>query len=248
MILLFCVSFARRQLDTSQTQSGMQVVFETPGDQTAQAPPAQIHAPPAEARAPAPAAPPPPSSDEPEVHLNMPELPLTSQPAPSNQPQQAQQQQAQRKPTPHPAHPVQKYVVVNNLSYGHPAPPVPFAKRALNLDLAANDQDAAAGPELKIKGDPGSDWGAALDKWVNDHKYYPDAAVEQNQQGSVEIEFTVDRAGHVSGIKMRHGSGSPFLDQAWPGIFEGAQLPPLSPDAKSDTVTVDATMHYILVP
>ncbi len=233
-------------MEAPQAQSGVQVVFENPGDQATQAPPAQIHAPPAEAQAPPPAAPPPPAADQPEVRLSMPELPLTALPAPANQPQP--QQHTQPKPAPHPAHPAQKYVVVNNLSYGHPAPPVPFAKRALNLDLAANDQDAAAGPELQIKGDPGTNWGAALDKWVNEHKYYPDAAVEQNQQGSVEIEFTVDRAGHVSGIKMLRGSGSPFLDQAWPGIFAGAQLPPLSPDAKSNSVTVDATMHYMLVP
>ena len=49
------------------------------------------------------------------------------------------------------------------------------------------------------------------------HKYYPQAAEEQGQQGSVEIEFTVDRKGNVTGLHLLNGSGSPFLDQAWLG-------------------------------
>jgi protein TonB len=136
---------------------------------------------------------------------------------------------------------------MNNMSLGRPSPPVPFDHRAMNLDLTAADQQAVDGPELTIKGDIGADWDAALDKWVEDHKYYPQAALEQNQQGSVRIRFKVDRAGNVTGVQMLGGSGSPFLDQAWSGLFQGAQLPPFPPGTKADTVTVDATMHYVLL-
>jgi protein TonB len=154
----------------------------------------------------------------------------------------------QPRPSPRPA---QKYIVMNNMSYGSPAtpaPPMPHAQQALNLNLPQSDAQAVNAPELTIKGDIGADWNAELSKWVNDHKYYPQAALEQGQQGSVEIEFTVDRAGKVTGLHLLNGSGSPFLDQAWLGMFAQNRLPPFPPGTKSDHITVDATMHYELIP
>ncbi|OYY05013.1 MAG: hypothetical protein B7Y73_02760 [Acidocella sp. 35-58-6] len=243
VIALFLISFERRQTEDFQTPTGVSVVFDTPGAQQTQAPPHQVEGPTTPAQAPPPAAPPPPEASQPEVNLNMPAMPLAALPAPTPQRAQPQPQHRQAKPS----HQAPHYVVMNNMSFGSPSPPVPFAQRSLNLNLAAADLQAAAGQTLTIKGDAGSNWDAALNKWVNEHAYYPDAAIAQNQQGSVKIQFTVDRAGNVSGIKLLTGSGSPFLDQAWPGLFKDAQLPPFPPDAKSDTVTVTATMHYILL-
>jgi len=201
----------------------------------------QIKAPPSLAQAPPPAAP-PPVSTEPEVNLGIPEF-ASPMPEPIPAPPA---QTAQRQPT-HYEHPAQHYTVMNNLSFGHPAPPVPFQKRAMNLDLSSADENVMNGPEVTVKGDAGPDWDAELDKWVEDHKYYPDSAIEQGQQGNVRIQFTVDRAGNVTGLRMEDSSGSPFLDQAWLGLFQGAQLPPFPASAKDNTVTVDATMHFILL-
>ena len=126
-------------------------------------------------------------------------------------------------PQPHPQpkpSPRQKYIVMNNMSYGNPgtpAPPVPHVQQGMNMSLPQSDAEAVNAPELTIKGDIGADWNAELSKWVNEHKYYPQAAEEQGQQGSVEIEFTVDRKGNVTGLHLLNGSGSPFLDQAWLG-------------------------------
>ncbi|MDE8348595.1 MAG: energy transducer TonB [Acidocella sp.] len=242
VISLFLISFERRPVADFQNPTGVSVVFDTPGAQQTQAPPHQVEGPPTPAEAPPPAAPPTPQTSEPEVNLNMPAMPLAAlpNPAPQPKPQQPHRQAKASHQAPH-------YIVMNNMSYNAPSPPVPFAKRGLNLNLSADDMQAAAGQTLSIKGDAGSNWDADLNKWVNDHAYYPDAAVAQNQQGSVKIQFTVNRAGEVSGIKLLSGSGSPFLDQAWPGLFKDAQLPPFPADAKSDKVTVTATMHYILL-
>lgn len=238
---MFLITFRHRQQEESQSPPGVSVVFDNGGSQQATAPPTPNHAAPTQAQAPPPAAPPPPESQT-EVNLNMPSLPMAQAPAPAP----AQQHQQTRRQPSHTTTP-QRYVVMNNMSLGNPAPPTTFNHRAMNLDLSAADSQAVDGPQLTVKGDIGADWDASLDQWVEDHKYYPQAALEQGQQGAVRIRFTVDRAGHVTGVQMLDGSGSPFLDQAWSGLFKGAQLPPFPPGTKASTVTVDATMHYVLL-
>lgn len=136
---------------------------------------------------------------------------------------------------------------MNNMSFGKPAPNLPNAHRALSLDLPQSDQQAVNAPELTIKGDVGANWESELNKWVNEHKYYPEAAAAQGQQGDVQIEFTVDRSGRVKAVRLLSSSGSVFLDQAWLGMFQGTDLPAFPPGSKSDTVTVNATMHYTLI-
>jgi periplasmic protein TonB len=231
-----------------QSPPGVSVVFENGGQTQTQAPPAPRQGPSSIAQTPPPAAPPPPpqtAQNQPEVNLNMPQAPLAMLPSAP----QAQPVPPQPKPQPQPRRP-QRYIVMNNMSYGNPAPPtpqMPHAHQAMNMSLPESDAQAVNAPELTIKGDVGADWNAELTQWVNDHKYYPQAAVEQGQQGNVEIEFTVDRAGNVTGLHLLGSSGSPFLDQAWLGLFEENKLPPFPPGTKSDHVTIDATMHFELV-
>jgi protein TonB len=246
IIALFLVTFRHQhEQEAQQSPPGVSVVFDNGGASQATAPPTPLKAPPAEQQAPPPAAPPPPPQEQAEVNLDMPQLPFATAPAPA--PSTAPQHQAQKRQQVTRNTAPQRYVMMNNMSLGHPAPPTTFNHRAMNLDLTAADQQAVDGPQLTIKGDVGADWDAALNQWVEDHKYYPQAALEQNQQGSVKIRFKVDRAGNVTGVQLLNGSGSPFLDQAWSGLFQGVQLPPFPPGTKADNVTVDATMHYVLL-
>jgi periplasmic protein TonB len=153
-------------------------------------------------------------------------------------------------PRPRPRTPPQRYLVMNNMSYGNaaqPAPPMPQTHRGLSLNLPQSDAEAANASEVTVKGDVGADWQAELSRWVDAHKYYPQAALEQDQQGDVRIEFTVDRQGNVTGLRLLNGSGSTFLDQAWLGLFAQNQLPPFPTGTKADHVTVDATMHFEII-
>jgi protein TonB len=244
IIALCFITIRPRQTPEAASPPGVSVVFDNGGTQQATAPPAQRQGPPSAAQAPPPASPPPPEADtQPDVRLDMPDMPLTALPAPAPQPQQHARRQPVHNPKPAP-----HYTVMNNMSLGTPSPPMPNARHGLNLDLSQSDLNAENGPEITIKGDVGADWNAALDQWVEDHKYYPDSALEQGQQGNVRIQFRVDRAGNVTRLHMVSGSGSPFLDQAWLGLFKDAQLPPFPADAKSNTVDIDATMHFILLP
>ena len=230
-----------RPLPQEEAPSGVSVTLDNGGAQQTMAPPAPLHGPAQPAQSPATPPPPPPSSTLPEVNLNMPLSAFSELPPPQPQPRPVTR--------PHPA-PPHYVMMLSGMSYGNTsaATPAPPAKRALNLDLAESDAQAVLGPEMTVQGNIGADWDAALTQWVNEHKYYPEAAAEQNQQGSVEIAFTVDRHGNVTGLHLLNGSGSPFLDQAWLGLFQGAQLPPFPPGTKDDHTTVDAIMHYELVP
>ena len=137
---------------------------------------------------------------------------------------------------------------MNNMSFGNgsaTSPVTPNTRHGLNLNVPQADQQSTAA-NLSIKGDAGADWGAALHQWVDEHKYYPDAAAEQGQYGNVLVEFTAHRDGEVTGLHLLRGSGSPFLDQAFSSLFRDAHLPPFPSDAKDDQVTVDYTMEYIL--
>jgi protein TonB len=248
LVLLFILLFVReRPLPDDSMATGVNVTLDTSGAQQATAPPVTLHASPTPATAPPPSSPPPPppAAAQPEVNLNMPPMDfsdMASAPTPP-QPQPVQHSHTKSRPSP-------KYTMMPGMSLGSgqsEAPPSPPAPQVgTNLSLPQSDAQAALAPDITVKGDIGADWMAELNKWVNEHKYYPQAAAEQGQQGDVTIEFTVDRQGNVTGLKLLGSSGSPFLDQAWLGLFAQSTLPVFPPGTKANTVTVDATMHFIL--
>ncbi len=235
----------------AQSPPGVAVVFQNGGTpQPSQAPPAPYRGPSMPAQSAAAAAPPPPAaaSAAPEVNLNLPSTPFAALPQPAPQPQPQPQPKAQAAPAreatrssrtaPH-------YLAMNNMSFGNPEPPMPNAKSALNLSLPQSSAPPANTPEITIRGQVGPDWEAGFDKWVYAHLYYPDAAAEQGQQGTVTVNFTAHRDGSVTGLHEVASSGSPFLDQAWLGIFAQNQLPKFPPGG-SDTLNITATVHYMI--
>jgi periplasmic protein TonB len=223
---------------------GVSMVFEHGGQPQNEAPPKSVQGLPQQAQTPT-APPPPPPQPQAQVNLGLPQNPLAVLPLPPPQPQAP----------PHPVQPLRPHMpphyamMLNGMSYGSPSPYAPAAPshRAMNMDLPETDAQAVMGPELAVKGDIGADWMSALNDWVNRHKYYPQQAAEQGQQGTAEIEFTVDRHGNVTGLRLLNSSGYQFLDLAWLGLFQGVQLPPFPPGTSSDHITVDATMQYELV-
>jgi periplasmic protein TonB len=228
-----------------EAPASFSVVFDNGGAQQTMAPPAPNPGPPQPAQTPTapPPPPPPPAQAQPEVNLDVPQNLLAQLPPPPPHPA------PQARPHPHPA-PPHYAMMLNGMSYGSPSPVAPAtpSHRALNMDLPQSDAQAVAGPQLTVKGDIGADWMSELTDWVNAHKYYPAQAAEQGQQGTSEIEFTVDRKGNVTGVHLLNSSGSNFLDLAWLGLFQGVTLPPFPAGTKSDHITVDATMQYTLVP
>ena len=137
-------------------------------------------------------------------------------------------------------------MVMNGLSFSGGGSPSPGFTHGMNLTLPQSAQPGS-GSDLSVQGDVGSNWMAELEQWVNDHKYYPEMAGELNQQGTVVIRFSVDRAGHVSHLEMVSPTGYALLDQAWLGLFRDADLPPRPHDGRSDIATVTFSMHFEII-
>ena len=117
----------------------------------------------------------------------------------------------------------------------------------MNMALPQAQQPGSAS-DLSVQGDVGSNWIAELEQWVDEHKYYPEMAGELNQQGTVVVRFSVDRAGHhVSRLQMVTPTGYALLDQAWLGLFRNADLPPRPHDGTSDIATITASMHFEII-
>ena len=92
----------------------------------------------------------------------------------------------------------------------------------------------------------GADWRDGLMAYWLNHRYYPRQAAEAGDDGSADVELTVDSSGRVTAAVLKSHTGSPFLDMAAVGTWRGAKLSPLPPElAPSYTFTI--TINYILL-
>jgi TonB family protein len=137
-------------------------------------------------------------------------------------------------------------LVMNGLSFSGGGGPSGGMTRGLNLDLPSADQPGSQS-DLKVQGDVGANWIAELEQWIDARKYYPEMAGELNQQGTAVIRFSVDRAGHVSHLQLVSPTGYALLDQAWLGLFRGADLPPRPHDGTADIATITASMRFEII-
>jgi periplasmic protein TonB len=71
------------------------------------------------------------------------------------------------------------------------------------------------------------------------HKRYPDAAQARNQQGTVELAFSLDRQGRVTSSRIAKSSGWTALDDATLDLLRRAQpFPPPPPEMIDVNLTV----------
>ena len=76
---------------------------------------------------------------------------------------------------------------------------------------------------------------------------YPSEAVRRGLQGEVKVEFTIQRNGTVSRIKVLDGSGHKILDDAVvEAITLAAPFTPLPVGMKKDRLTVVGSFRYVL--
>jgi len=75
---------------------------------------------------------------------------------------------------------------------------------------------------------------------------YPDAAQRNEEEGTVAVHITVDRAGRVLQVQVTGTSGSAILDDAARAQLSGAQLPPFPPGMAQAQQTTTARVRYKL--
>jgi periplasmic protein TonB len=91
-------------------------------------------------------------------------------------------------------------------------------------------------------------WQSALGAWLQEHRAYPQAARQNNEQGRVVVRFTVDRNGHVADVELVTSSGSRILDDAAQAMLRGAKVPPFPADMPQDRAVITVPLHYSLTP
>ena len=93
----------------------------------------------------------------------------------------------------------------------------------------------------------GADWAQGLATYWRRHRYYPQQAAENGEDGTVQVVLVVNRLGRVQSVEVKSRSGSPWLDMAAVATWRNAQLAPLPAENTDSTITIPLTINYILL-
>lgn len=89
---------------------------------------------------------------------------------------------------------------------------------------------------------------ASLMRWLNRHKEYPAALKKEKQQGTVVLQFMIDKSGKVISSGIRKSSGNGALDQAALEMLAKADPLPAIPDSmRRDQLSLAIPVEYSLI-
>ncbi len=207
-------------------------------------------------------APEPPSYEPPAVRLEepgpapapyspqalAPELPPLVAPPPLPPAPPRPRQQALQRPAPG-AFPPPIDLNFGPASTRAPAPRIAGSSRAIDLSLGApkpGPNKSEAFFDVRAA-NIGSDWAQGLAAYWRTHRYYPQQAAQNGEDGTVQIQIVVNRLGRVESVEIQRRSGSPWLDMAAVGTWRNAQLAPLPAENTDRTITIPLTINYVLI-
>ena len=175
-----------------------------------------------------------------------PDLPPLAPPPPAPTP--LPRQQALQRPAPG------TFAAPMDLNFGRaaaraPSPRAAGSSRAIDFSLGApkpGPNKSEAFFDIRAK-NIGADWAQGLAIYWRQHRYYPQQAAQNGEDGTVEIEIVVNRLGRVETVEILRRSGSPWLDMAAVGTWRNAQLAPLPAENTDRTITIPLTINYLLI-
>ena len=86
-----------------------------------------------------------------------------------------------------------------------------------------------------------------LHAWLARHQRYPESARRRQEEGTVTLEFTIDRQGRVVSQRVLASSGFPLLDRAATALLEqAAPLPPMPAALVGNTLTLRLPIRFDL--
>lgn len=115
-------------------------------------------------------------------------------------------------------------------------------------DLAAAGEGGAVRQMGPLFFDPaGADFTAWINHWRNEvyrNWIVPQAVIFGFRSGHVDFEFTVERDGRLSDVRMLKSSGVKALDKAAENALRGGRMLPLPGDFRPPRVTIQVTFIY----
>jgi TonB family protein len=137
-----------------------------------------------------------------------------------------------------------------DLNFGRaPSPRTAGSSRAIDFSLGApkpGPNKSEAFFDIRAA-NIGADWAQGLAVYWRQHRYYPQQAAQNGEDGTVEIQIVVNRLGRVESVEIERRSGSPWLDMAAVGTWRNAQLAPLPAENTDRTITIPLTINYLLI-
>lgn len=90
-------------------------------------------------------------------------------------------------------------------------------------------------------------WQSQLLGHLEHFRRYPRAAIRRRQQGTVQVQFSIDRKGNVLSVSLAHGSGHTPLDsEALATVRRASPLPPPPDDIPGDPVMITTPVDFSL--
>lgn len=87
-----------------------------------------------------------------------------------------------------------------------------------------------------------------LQAWLNANKEYPPHLKKEKIQGTVMLQFSVDRHGNVLSASIKKSSGNAELDRAALDMLAKAEpLPPFPSSMKQDRISIAIPVEYSLI-
>ncbi len=203
----------------------------------------------------------PPTPEPPAVRLELPSeetapatpKPIMPQPPPPLPPSEPQPRAARpaARPAPRPA--LGTLSSPMDLSLG-PAAPRPAARGSVasrSLDLSPpreRNGPASSDPYAQIRAaNASADWNRGLLQYWLRHRFYPEQAAANGEEGAVTLQLTVNRSGRVESVEVLSRSGSQWLDMAALATWRNAQLPPFTNEMRDDRITFPIPIQYYLI-
>jgi TonB family protein len=116
------------------------------------------------------------------------------------------------------------------------------------LELPPGTEQDLGGLHFDPQGADFTLWIIAFKKEVYRNWVVPQAAQLGNAQGHVNFEFTVERNGSMSALRMLQSSGTASLDQAAQNALSAGRFTALPNDYRPPRVTMQVTFFYNEAP
>ena len=101
-------------------------------------------------------------------------------------------------------------------------------------------------PHVSSPGADG-DYLELLSEYVETHKFYPERAAANREDGVAVIRATIARDGTVRDVHLVESSGSRDLDLAWISLFRDQRLAPFPDDMREKERDFTLSMDYVLI-